>query len=454
MSTVTRFAPSPTGSLHLGGARTALFNYIYAKSKKGMFKLRIEDTDKTRNKTESIKSILDGLEWLKIKYDDKIIFQSDNFKEHQNVAKKLVSDGLAYKCFHNEFELEQIRKSNKKFKSEWRNKQNNLPQKKTFCIRIKSPESGITEINDKVQGKVKIQNKEIDDYIILRSDGSPTFLLSSAVDDYLMSVTDIIRGDDHLTNSFRQMLIFKSLSYNPNFSHIPLIHNQKNEKLSKRDNALSIIKYQELGFLSESLINYLLRMGWSYGNKEIFSISEAINFFEIEKIGKSPAMLDEKKLLFLNNYFIKKAKNNKIIKMINSIYKQKNKTELNLDEKLLINLINIFKQRVNTLLEIIDPIVSIFSEKNYYNSEQKKILNDSEHIKQSIIDEFTSIVEWNEYIIDEKIQRLIKKFDLKFKHIGQPLRLLITGCINGPSITKIMEILGKNKVLNKIEENW
>ena len=454
MTTITRFAPSPTGSLHLGGARTALFNYIYAKSNNGQFKLRIEDTDKVRNKSESINSIIDGLEWLKIKYDGKIILQSKNKKEHKSIVDSMLSKGIAYKCFHNESEIEAIRKLNKKFQSEWRNNQNNLPKKKNFCIRIKSPESGITEINDKVQGKIKIQNKEIDDFIILRSDGTPTFLLSSAVDDHLMSVTDIIRGDDHLTNSFRQMLIFKSLNYKPNLSHIPLIHNKNNEKLSKRDNVLSIIEYKKLGFLSESLINYLLRMGWSHGDKEFFSISEAINLFQIEKIGKSPSMLDEKKLLFLNNYFIKKTENVKILNIIKSINKDRKNIKLPLDDKLLIDFIEIFKQRVNTLLEITESILLIFSKKNDYNSDQKEILCDSENLKEPITNEFTSIVKWNEYIIDEKIQILLKRFNLNYKQIGQPLRLLITGKINGPSITKIMHLLGKDKVVRKIKENW
>ncbi len=454
MSTITRFAPSPTGSLHLGGARTALFNYIYAKSNNGLFKLRIEDTDKTRHQSNSINSIIDGLNWLNIKYDDKIIFQSKNQKEHLNTANNMITKGIAYRCYHDELEIEKIKKTKKKFQSEWRHKNNNFPKNKKYCIRIKSPESGNTEINDKVQGKVSIQNKEIDDYIIIRSDGSPTFLLSSAVDDHLMSITDIIRGDDHLTNSFRQMLIFKSLNYKPNFSHIPLIHNQNNQKLSKRDNALSILEYKKLGFLPECLINYLLRMGWSHGDKEFFSISEAIKLFRIEKIGKSPSMLDEKKLHFLNNHFIKESSNTDILNTIKSINEGNQNKKFLIDEKLVLNLIEIYKQRANTLLEIIQPILLIFTSKNNYESDQEEILKDSEYLKDTIINEFTSIDDWNEYIITEKIESLLNKFDLNFKRIGQPLRLLITGKINGPSITKIMDLLGKDKVLNKILKNW
>ena len=304
METITRFAPSPTGFLHLGGTRTALFNFLHAKSNGGKFKIRIEDTDQTRNKKESIDSILNGLKWLGIKYESEVIYQSNKLLEHRNVINQLIDNNFAYKCFHTDDEILKLKKTNKKFKSMWRNKVDH-PKNMQFCVRIKSPMEGQTIINDKIQGKVKVDNKELDDFVIMRSDGSPTFLLSSAVDDFLMSITDIIRGDDHLTNSFRQMVIFKYLNYEPTFSHMPLIHNENNEKLSKRNNALSIEEYKNKGFLPETMINYLLRLGWSYGDKEIISLDDAIKNFKIEKIGKSPSKLDEKKLFFLNNFYIK-----------------------------------------------------------------------------------------------------------------------------------------------------
>ena len=302
MPIITRFAPSPTGSLHIGGARTALFNYIYAKSNNGIFKLRIEDTDKSRNTESSIDSIKNGLNWLGLEIDQKIIFQSENKKKHIEVANKMISENLAYKCFHTEEELIEIRKKKKKFKSEWREKNQDIIENKSFCIRIKSPTNGKTLIHDKIQGLVTVENSELDDFVIIRNDGTPTFLLSSAVDDYEMGITDIIRGDDHLTNSFRQLQIFNFLKYKPHFSHISLIHNEKNEKLSKRDNVLSIENYKQNGFLKESLINYMLRMGWSYGNNEIISLKEAIDNFTLNKVSKSPAKIDEKKLIFFNNY--------------------------------------------------------------------------------------------------------------------------------------------------------
>ena len=450
MTVITRFAPSPTGPLHLGGARTALFNYIYAKSKNGKFKLRIEDTDQLRNKIETSNSIIESLNWLGIKYDDTPLYQSKNLKKHQEIAYSFIERGLAYKCFHSEVELENMRKISKKFQSKWRDKNINLPTDKKFCVRIKSPDTGYTEILDNIQGKVKIDNKEIDDFIILRSDASPTFLLSSAVDDSLMSVSDIIRGDDHLTNSFRQKIIFESLNYHPRFSHIPLIHNKDNQKLSKRDNVNSIIDYRNKGFMAESLVNYLIRMGWSHGDQEFFSNEQMISNFSLNGIGKSPSMIDEKKLYFFNNHYIKNSNDNEILEYLEKLNLIKN-TNSQLNHA---KLIAIFKDRAKTLLEISNFINSVQQDNFSYDESQKKILDKTRVFKDSIINEFTGIQDWNEYIIQECIERLLKKLQLKFKEIGQPLRLLITGTINGPSISKIMNIVGKEKVLTKIDSNW
>ena len=306
MATVTRFAPSPSGALHLGGARTALFNYLHAKKNNGSFKLRIEDTDSSRSTETSSNLIIEGLSWLNLKFDSNIVHQSKNINKHIAVAHSLLSNGLAYKCIHDKEFLNKHKNSNTKFVSEWRDKQDKIPDNTPFCVRIKAPISGNYVLNDKIQGEVKVNLNEIDDYIILREDGTPTFLLSSAVDDYDMKVTDIIRGDDHLTNSFRQKLIFDFLNYKPNFYHISLLHNENNQKMSKRDSTPSILSYRDNGYLPEAIINYLVRLGWSHGDQEIFSIEEIEKFFSIEKVGKSPAKFDAKKLDYLNNYFIKK----------------------------------------------------------------------------------------------------------------------------------------------------
>ena len=453
METITRFAPSPTGLLHLGGIRTALFNFLHAKSTGGKFRIRIEDTDHSRNKKESIDSILKGLDWLGLKHDSEIIYQSNKIKEHKEIISQLVDNNFAYKCFHTDEEIQELKKNNKKLESKWRDKIDH-PKNTQFCVRIKSPLTGQTIINDKIQGKVKVENKELDDFVIMRSDGSPTFLLSSAVDDFLMSITDIIRGDDHLTNSFRQMVIFNYLNYHPTFSHMPLIHNENNEKLSKRHNALSIEDYKNKGFLPETMINYLLRLGWSYEDKEIISLDDAIKNFKIEKIRKSPSKLDEKKLLFLNNFYIKSKNNDCIldeIKKKKAFLKIKNSAETLSKIK---SLINIFKERSNTLNELIDNINSINKEVFSYSKVEKQILNNSLYLKNNLLDKLSLIESWDDYIIENVIKEIIENMNLKFKDLGQPLRLVLFGTMNGPSLAKVMEIIGKESTLKKIKTNW
>ena len=452
MTTVTRFAPSPTGLLHIGGARTALFNYIFAKSKKGIFKIRIEDTDKSRHIEKSVSSILNDLKWLGIETNQKIVYQSANKEKHIDVIERMIKDGLAYKCYHSEEELNEKRKKNKKFKSEWRDKKTTKSNTENFCVRIKSPENGFSTINDQIQGTVELKNNEIDDFIIKRSDGTPTFLISSALDDFEMSITDILRGDDHLTNSFRQLEIFKYLNYKPTFSHMSLIHNQENQKLSKRDNIVSINDYKKKGFLKESLINYMLRMGWSYGNNEIITINEAIKHFTLNKVGKSPSMIDEKKLLFLNNYFINNIEEKDLFERIKIIDEKNSDLDSKLKQKKF-QLMKIFKLRSSTTIEIQDKINNIFSNKKNFNNEEKKILKIFYKNKSFIIDEFTSIKEWNEYIIDQKLKDILNKLEIKFKELGQPIRLLLTNSLNGPSVAKVMEIIGKELSLNKLDQS-
>ena len=452
MTIVTRFAPSPTGLLHIGGARTALFNYIFAKSKKGIFKIRIEDTDKSRHIEKSVSSILNDLKWLGIETNQKIVYQSANKEKHIDVIERMIKDGLAYRCYHSEEELNEKRKKNKKFKSEWRDKKTTKSNIENFCVRIKSPENGVSTINDQIQGTVELKNNEIDDFIIKRSDGTPTFLISSALDDFEMSITDILRGDDHLTNSFRQLEIFKYLNYKPTFSHMSLIHNQENQKLSKRDNIVSINDYKKKGFLKESLINYMLRMGWSYGNNEIITVNEAIKHFTLNKVGKSPSMIDEKKLLFLNNYFINNIEEKDLFERIKIIDEKNSDLDSKLKRKKF-QLMRIFKLRSSTTIEIQDKINNIFSNKKNFNNEEKEILKIFYKNKSLIIDEFTSIKEWNEYIIDQKLKYILEKLEIKFKELGQPIRLLLTNSLNGPSVAKVMEIIGKELSLNKLDQS-
>ena len=449
MTVITRFAPSPTGALHLGGARTALFNYLHAKKNNGKFRLRIEDTDRNRNTEESTKVIIKSLEWLGLQVDDDIIYQSKNQAEHLSIAESLLSKGLAYKCYHDKEYIQQFSNSKKKFYSEWRDKQTLTPTKKDFCIRIKSPLNNDHIIKDKIQGNVKVRANEIDDYIIIRSDRTPTFLLSSAADDFKMKITDIIRGDDHLTNSFRQKIIFDFLNYKPNFAHISLIHNKDNQKMSKRDNSTSIIDYKLKGYLPEAIINYLARLGWSYGDKETFSIDFLKKNFELDSLGKSPARYDEKKLNFLNNFYIKKMTNKEIFDYLEDNDEQLKNIDF-FNQKELIELISIFKDRSSSLNEITSNVLQMTSVKKNFTNEEKLILDNFEKYKSSICDKFSSIIEWDELNIENKIKEVIEHYQIDFKSIGKPLRLLITGSLFGPSLSKIIKVLGLQKTINRI----
>ena len=321
---VTRFAPSPTGYLHIGGVRTALFNWLYAKKNNGKFLLRIEDTDRKRSSKEAINIILEGLEWLGLNFDDTPIYQNNNIKRHREIVQKLLNYGNAYKCWASEEELALMKNKAKKdgsnigYNGLWRDKEPTENEEgKPYTVRFKSEQSGETIVNDNVQGNVIFQNNNIEDFIILRSDGSPTYMLSAVVDDHDMMITDIIRGDDHLNNTAKQIQIYKALNWKvPKFSHIPLIHGDDGSKLSKRHGALRIDYYEKKGFLSEAIKNYLLRLGWSHGDKEIFSETEMIELFNLENIRKSSSRLDIEKLKNLNNHYIKNKSDDELFRII------------------------------------------------------------------------------------------------------------------------------------------
>lgn len=457
MSVITRFAPSPSGSLHLGGARTALFNYIYAKSQKGIFKIRIEDTDENRKSNEAVKSIIDGLHWLGIKEDTDLIFQKNNITRHISVANHLLNKELAYKCFLNEEEVEQIKIEKKKIRSIWREKKEiQHPQNRSFVVRMKIPEDKNIVINDLIQGKIVVKSNEIDDYIILRSNGNPTFLLSSAVDDFDMNISHIIRGDDHLTNTFRQYFIFRELYKKlPEFAHIPLIHNENGKKLSKRDNVKSILDLKGEGFINKAILNYLLRLGWSYKNHEIISLDQAIELFKINNIGKSPARIDNKKISFLNSHYLKNLNKDEILDVLFSKIEYE-KYKLKQNNKEVINeLIEIFIKRSKTINQLFDSIKFIFRE-NYKitNSEEKDILNNSKEYKLEIIKMLKSIDTWELKIIEESLKTFVDNKNINFKYIGQPLRIILTQSLNSPSIAKIIKVLGKKEVIKKLDELW
>lgn len=450
MKVKTRFAPSPSGDLHIGGARTALFNFLFAKSQKGNFLVRIENTDDNRNSKESIKSIVDGLDWLKIKFDGEIIYQKDNINKHLEYAKKLISKGCAYKCYHSSLEISNL-KEKKKFISKWRDVKDNNNIKKPYTIRLKIPRDEIIVIKDLVQGKVKVNSNELDDCILVRSDGKPTFMLASVVDDILMGITHVIRGDDHLTNTFRQYYLYKfSERKLPNFAHLPLILNERGEKLSKRDNVPSILDFRSDGFLNEAICNYILRLGWSFKNYEIFNLKDSINIFDLRNVGKSPAKIDRAKIKFLNEHYLKNLPKKRIFNLYKSLLKEKKKIMPIEIERNLFKFFDIFLERVCTLNEIVSKTNYFLDfkgiSKKYWQLIEKKLPTLNE-----LTIELKSLESWTIQSIEKTIKMFVKKKNIKFFDIGMPIRLLLTNNESSPSIVIIMLILGKKEVIRRLE---
>jgi len=459
---VTRFAPSPTGNLHLGGIRTALINYIIIQqskkqNSKSKFLLRIEDTDKERSNDQFKKNILEGLQWLNLNHDDNIVIQSEQLKRHQEIAHELVKKNGAFKCICSQSTLEKKRDYNKKNKINIKRlceicEENKEVQSLTkgYTIRIKIPNSQETSIKDIVQGKVTVKNEEIDNFIILRKDGSPTYMLSVVVDDFDMGVNLIIRGDDHLNNAFRQFFIYNNMNWQiPEYAHIPLIHGEDGKKLSKRHGAVDIIDLKEQGYLKESIINNLILLGWSAPNSsELILIDEIINLFNIKKISKSSSIFNYDKLNFINNTYIKNDIN--FSKIFN--YCKFNKILQNYikrDQDKFKKIFMIHKKNIKKYqdLEIICPI---YFEENYITNKINLIEN---NFKELLVD-FVSIIEklkvWEIKLIEEVIKNFINIKNIKFFVFGKPLRLILINSEKGPSISEILFILGKNNSIKRI----
>ena len=455
---VTRFAPSPTGYLHIGGVRTALFNWLYAKNNNGKFLLRIEDTDRERSTKSSIQIILNGLRWLDLNYDEEVIYQHKNIERHIEIANLLLKEGKAYKCWATENELNAMREEAKKrnlpikYNGMWRNKKEGKEEEgKPFVIRFRSPEEGETIIYDKVQGKVSFKNEIFDDFILLRSDGTPTYMLSVVVDDHDMGITHIIRGDDHLTNAAKQKNIYESLDWKePVFSHIPLIHGSDGSKLSKRHGALGIDEYEKDGFLPDAMKNYLLRLGWSHGDKEIFSQKDMINLFSIKNIGKSSSKLDLEKLKNINNYYIKNSSEKDLLKII-----KKSQENLHEDqEKSIIKILPEIKKSAKTSLDIINSINFITAEKPIkLDKDSKEILTNQTKIYiEKIKKNFQTLDSWDSSNIEQLLKDFAISEELKFKDIALPLRAILTGTLSSPSIYIILDCLGKDEVISRIND--
>ena len=462
MKTVaTRFAPSPTGPLHIGGVRTALFNWLYSKNKGGKFYLRIEDTDKERSKDEFKNQIIKSLKWIGINYEDNEYIQSKKIVDHINVANELLKIGLAYKCFCSSEEIEEQKKRAKQKKipyiydRRWRDKnESDAPKDIKPVIRFKSKIEGKSILKDLVQGDVEIENNTIEDFIILRADGSPTYNLSASVDDHLMNMTHIIRGDDHKINTFKQIQIYEAMNWSvPSFAHIPLIHTIEGKKLSKRDNASTLDDYSKIGIIPDALRNYLLRLGCSYKDKEIFDINESVKYFNLEGIGKSPSKLDINRIYSMNEHYIKNIDENDLFKFLKS-YCESFKDEIpELKQEKIKKSLTFLKNKAKTLEDIYINSKFLINEDVKINDEDKKLLDENANkIISLFIDKIRHLSDFNRTTLEPIINNLIKDNNTNFKGVGQPLRICLTGSKFGPGIYDILCSLGKNDVLKRLSQ--
>ena len=455
----TRFAPSPTGPLHIGGVRTALFNWLYSKNQKGNFYLRIEDTDKERSKEEYKKQIIKSLQWIGINHDGQEYIQSQKINYHIKVANELLNKGNAYKCYCSNEEIEEQKKRAKQKKipyvydRKWRDKnENEAPNNIKPVIRFKSKVTGKSVLKDLVQGDVEIENNTIEDFVILRNDGTPTYNLSASVDDHQMNMTHIIRGDDHKINTFKQIQIYEAMGWDlPSFAHIPLIHTIEGKKLSKRDKASTLEDYSKIGIIPDALRNYLLRLGWSFEDKEIFTLDESIKYFNLKGIGKSPSKLDMSRILSMNEHYIKNIDENDLFsQFVNycEIFKSKIKTEKN--DKIKKSL-SFLKNKAKTLEDIFNNSQYILNDDVNFNKEDLKLIDDK---AKKIISEFNErinkIKEFRREDLEPVVQELIKSNNTNFKGVGQPLRIALTGSKFGPGIYDIIVSLGKEEVEKRL----
>ena len=459
MTVRVRFAPSPTGFLHIGSARTALFNYLFAKYNNGKYLLRIEDTDRERSTPEAVEAIFKSLEWLGIKADEEPVFQFSRYQKHAEVAHELLKMGKAYYCYCSTEELQTMREeatANGKpprYNGMWRDRDpSTAPLGVKPVIRFKSPQDDSLTIADRVQGDVTVKNSQLDDMVLLRADGTPTYMLSVVVDDHDMGITHIIRGDDHLTNAFRQHHIYKAMGWNvPEFAHIPLIHGADGAKLSKRHGATSADVYKDLGYLAEAMKNYLLRLGWGHGDDEIISEEQAIKWFTLEGIGRSPARFDIVKLNNLNGYYIRQADNQRLLELSLPIIEEMLGKKVSLLEKnSILKGMNGLKERAKTLVELADSAL-IYVRPFSHDEKSQPILNPENIDLLKKLMQKLSTTEFSENTLEDCLRNFAEAEQTKLGQVAAPLRVAITGRTVSPSLFEVMTIIGKEESLTRIK---
>jgi glutamyl-tRNA synthetase len=459
---VTRFAPSPTGFLHIGGARTALFNWLYARHHGGSFLLRIEDTDKARSTQAAIDAILDGMKWLGLDWDGEAWFQSQFAERHAAVAHELIARGHAYRCWMSQEELaaarEEAQRERRPFRirSPWRDCGDG-PADLPSVVRLKAPQEGETAIDDQVQGRVIVQNSEIDDFVLLRSDGSPTYMLAVVVDDHDMGVTHVIRGDDHLNNAFRQLAIVRAMGWpEPVYGHVPLIHGADGAKLSKRHGALGVETYRDdLGILPEALFNYLLRLGWGHGDEEIIGRDDAVSWFDLPQVGRSPARFDTRKLESLNGHYLREADPRRLASLIDHLVEGALGRGLDAgDVDLLAQAMPHLTPRAKDLNELSDAALFLFKPRPLEMDEKAAALlqGEARQLLALAHQALSGLDSWSAEATEQTVREVSEARGVKLGQVAQPLRAALTGRVTSPGIFDVLALLGRDESLARISD--
>jgi len=452
----TRFAPSPTGYLHIGGARTALFNWLYARHHGGEFILRIEDTDQQRSTDESTKAILDAMGWLGLNWDEGPYFQAQRVDLHREMVQKLIREGNAYYCTCTPEELEEKRKlalaTGRKPKYDGTCREKNLKKTTGSVVRFRGEQTGSTVVEDLVKGNIVFNNEELDDLIIERGDGYPTYNFAVVIDDALMNITHVIRGDDHVNNTPRQILMYQALGFDvPKFAHVPMILGSDKTRLSKRHGATSVMAYKEMGFLPEALVNYLVRLGWAHGDQEIFSQKDLIELFDLDAVGKSPAVFNPEKLLWLNAHYIKEATPGRLMEEMKTIWPAGIDTS---DEAFTQKVIADLQTRVKTLVELAGASDFYFADDIRYDEQAARKFLTADvalHLK-ALAESIPSVQDFSKKGLEAFLMNFSSERNIKFKVIAQPLRVSLTGKTVSPGIDEVMVTLGKDRVIKKIQK--
>jgi len=451
---VTRFAPSPTGYLHIGGLRTALFNWLWARRNGGRFILRIEDTDLARNSQEATRAILEAFKWVGLDYDGEVVYQSNRFDIYKDYIRKLLDEDKAYYCYMSKEELEALRQEQMRrgerprYDRRYRDFKGKPPAGVEPVVRIKAPLEGDIVFEDGVKGTVTVRAEELDDFIIARSDGTPTYNFVAAVDDALMGVSDVIRGDDHLPNTPKQIIVYKALGFKiPRFYHVPMILNEEGRKLSKRDGAMDVMEYKRMGYLPEALLNFLVRLGWSHGDQEIFSLEEMIRLFDPKDINKAPSAYNLSKLQWLNAHYIKNRPNGELVELLEDFglyLADHDKKEILLDA---------LKERAKTLKEMAQMAKGILEAPEQYDPKALKKVTKGEwrEILQDLLQRLDATDPHLPVEYHQILEELVRQRGIGFGKIGQPLRLALTGTLGGPDLADIMAVIGKDEVKRRVE---